>query len=132
MIIKSDDLTFNTEKFKNSPVYKFALAHKLIVFGFLVSTIAVIVLSSTMLANAIYFNDPSHKDVELEAWMTPRYVLHSYDLPRPVLMELLGIDEDTKNPRRLDKVAQNIGLTLDELTVKIRAAAATYRVQKVD
>ena len=120
------------DEIKASTLYKFALVHKFIVLGFVASVIAVIALSSTMLADAIYFDDPTHKDVKLEAWMTPRYVALSYDLPRPIMMELLEIDEDNTGPRRLDRIAEEIGSTLDELTEKVRLAAIKYREQNGD
>ena len=96
------------------------------------SFLAVIILSITMLADAVYFNDPRHRDESLKAWMTPRYVALSYDLPPPVVRELLGIEKGADHPRRLDRLAENMGLSLDELTQKIRQASAQLREQTGD
>jgi len=76
---------------KDSKYYRFARRHYWGVTGLVVSFLAVIILSITMLADAVYFNDPRHRDESLKAWMTPRYVALSYDLPPPVVRELLGI-----------------------------------------
>lgn len=120
------------QQFKDSTLFKFALANKLLVLGFLVSVIVVIFLTSTKLKDAIYFNDPAHKDVQLEAWMTPRYVALSYDLPREVMMDLINIDDKTKIPRRMDHLAEMIGLSLGDMAVKVRQAAISYRAENSD
>ena len=52
----------------------------------------------------------------------------SYDLPREFVMEALFIDLDAP-PRRvsLDKIADENGVTLAELQVRIDAALAAWR-----
>ena len=59
--------------------------------------------------------------------MTPRYVALSYDLPPPVVRELLGIEKGVNRPGRLDRIADNLGLSLDELTERVRQAAAQHK-----
>ncbi|PWQ99623.1 hypothetical protein [Leucothrix arctica] len=120
------------KQYRNSTLYKFACSYKFTVLGFVTSAIAVIVLSSTMLADAIYFDDPDHKDVTLESWMTPRYVAMSYGLPRTAIIEIFDIDENVESSRRLDHIATRIGVSLDELTNIVRIAALTYREQGLD
>lgn len=93
----------------------------------MVSFLAVVTLSITLLADAVYFNDPRHREESLKAWMTPRYVSLSYDLPPPVVRELFGIEKGADHPRRLDRLAENVGLSLDELTEKVRQASAQRR-----
>jgi hypothetical protein len=124
----------NLKQYSSTTLFKFASAHKLAVLGFVSSVVAVVVLSSTILADAIYFNDPRHQDVELQSWMTPRYVCLSYDLPRPLMKEILGIEEEDFDgrPRRLDHYADNIGVSLGELTNIVRIAATAHRVQDDD
>jgi hypothetical protein len=112
--------------------YRFLKAQRWTVAGLLLSVIALITVSVSFLAESIYFNDPRHKNVELEAWMTPRYMALSYDLPRPVVRELLGIEEGEDFPRRLDRLADALGITLEELTVKVRAAKAAYEETSLD
>ena len=123
---------FNVKQYSNLPLFQFATANKFTVVGFITSLVAAIILSSTMLADAIYFNDPSHKDIQLEGWMTPRYICLSYGLPRGVVFDLLDVDEDSPGPRRVDHLAENIGVSLDELTEMMRVAAVAYRRQTDD
>ena len=112
--------------------YRFIKSNKWFVAGLLVSLITLISVTVTLLADAVYFNDPRHKNVELEAWMTPRYVTLSYELPRPIVLELLGIEEGKKFPRRLDRLAESLGITLEELTEKVRIAKKAYLESPID
>lgn len=111
----------------NPKLHRFLKAQRWTIAGLLLSATALVWVSVSFLADAIYFNDPRHKNVELQAWMTPRYMALSYELPRPLVMELLGIEEGKKSPRRLDRLADSLGITLEELTVKVRAAQKAYR-----
>jgi hypothetical protein len=110
---------------------RFLIQQKWVVGGFLISAVFLIGVSFTFLADAIYFNDPRHQNVQLKAWMTPRYLALSYDLPRPVVMELLGIEKGSGPPGRLDRLSESLGLTLDELTEKAREAKKAY-MEKAD
>lgn len=113
----------------NLPKLKlFARRHWLPIAGFALSLGIAVWFGFTFLANAIYFNDPQHKDAALERWMTPRYVVLSYELPRSVVADVLGLTTaDEGKRRRLGDVAENMDLTLDELTQKVRDAAQAYR-----
>ena len=110
----------------NPKLSRFLSEHRWATAGLALSLTILIGVSSTLLADAIYFNDPAHKDVELKSWMTPRYVALSYELPRPVMMEVLGIEEGDDFPRRIDRLAASLGLSLEELTAKVRAAKVSY------
>ena len=110
-----------------SRTVRFIVSHRLAVAGFIISLIATVTLTITHLADAIYFEDPRYQNVELQAWMTPRYVALSYSLPRQVVMDLLEIEPGTKHPRRMDHLAQTLGLTLPELTARVRKVAQTDR-----
>lgn len=106
-------------------LYRFILTQKWAVAGFVLSMIVAVTLTFTQLAEAIYFDDPRHKNVELRPWMTPRYIGLSYDLPRAVVFDLLEIEEGSNFPKRLDRLAERLGITLDELTALVREVAAS-------
>lgn len=82
----------------------------------------------TFLAEAIYFNDPRHKDEQLKRWMSPRYVVMSYDLPRSVMLEVFNLSaKDLHTRPRMQDIADRMGLSLDELSERVRKAAIAYR-----
>lgn len=76
---------------------------------------------------AIYFHDPRNRDVALKGWMTPRYVVMTYDLPREVVAETLGLTDLSQRRWRLGRLAEEQGVTMEDLTARVRDAAAAYR-----
>jgi hypothetical protein len=85
------------------------------------------------IAAAIYWNDPRHKDQPLTAWMTPRYVAQSYDIPPEIFGPALFLDP-TEPPRRLrlDVIAASNGVTLDTLQKRVTEATAAFRASQDD
>lgn len=79
------------------------------------------------ITDALYFNDPRNVDVALKPWMTPRYVVLTYDLPRPLVMELLEVDPDNDRGIRLGRLARERNISMDDLTALVRDAATAYR-----
>lgn len=85
------------------------------------------------IAAAIYWNDPRHQDQPVAAWMTPRYIGQSYDLPPRVLGPALFL-EPGEPPRRLrlEDIAAANGVTLDTLQQRITEAATVFRAERDD
>ena len=78
----------------------------------------------------LYFNDPINVDVELKRWMTPRYIVQTYDITRPKIFEILQLDLEADKGRRLGRIAEQDGLTMQQLTEKVREGVAQYRAQQ--
>ncbi|KFB08523.1 hypothetical protein [Nitratireductor basaltis] len=112
---------------------EFSRRHWFPVSGFFLSVFLAVWFSFTFLAEAIYFNDDRHQDVVLKPWMTPRYVALSYDLPREVVFRALELDPQGPPQRlRLGQIARMNGMTIDELTLRLREEAAEYRENASD
>ncbi|MCV2403971.1 hypothetical protein OFY17_13965 [Marinomonas sp. C2222] len=121
-IIKNIIDKVNTPKLR-----RFALANWLPISGFFTFFIISLWFGFTFLADAIYFNDPDHQDDELKGWMTPKYVELSYELPRPVVLQALGLPEKLDSRVRMGKIASSQGISLEMLTERVRLAASNYR-----
>lgn len=107
---------------------KFARRYWIQLSAFILSAGFALFFGLTFMADAIYFNDPRHKDGALKNWMTPRYIVLSYDLPHEFVVDTLGITEEERGTRpRMKDIAERMDITLDELTTKVREAAKTYR-----
>lgn len=107
---------------------RFAKKHWVPIVGFLLSSAIALFFGFTFMARAIYFNDPKHQDEVLRDWMTPRYVILSYDVPQEIIADALGLDDDDRGKGiRLKDIAEAQNLSLEQLTVKIRNVAQTYR-----
>lgn len=92
----------------------------------LASIIAVIFFSKGFIANLIYFADPRHQNQPLEYWMTPRYVVMSYDLPPPIVDEVMGLRPKIDKRKPLTRVLEDLGITLEELQTRINEAQAAH------
>jgi hypothetical protein len=106
---------------------KFAKENWKLLAGFLVAVIIALWFATRFVMDFLYFQDPSNVDVDLEPWMTPRFIVMTYDLPRPLVFDLLGIQQGEQRGQPLRDVAEDLGLTMDELTDLVRDAAQKYR-----
>ncbi|MBU2957634.1 hypothetical protein Q4511_01150 [Paracoccus sp. 1_MG-2023] len=70
-------------------------------------------------------NVPLH-DQALKPWMTPRFVVMSYDLPREVVADVLELPPTGPGRLKLGTIAREMGVTMEELTERVRDAADMY------
>jgi len=78
----------------------------------------------------LYWGDPNHRNQAIEAWMTPRYVAHSWDVPREVLFEALDQPAMPGRPRSLQDLAQERGVPVARLAEDLQAAIDAYRERR--
>lgn len=111
------------------PLVKFARANwpALLLLG--VSSLALLWFALSFVLHLIYFNDPKHQDEALKPWMTPRYVVMSYDLPKDVVAEVLNLPESGPGRKKLGVIADDMGVTLEELARRVREAAFVFRAE---
>lgn len=75
----------------------------------------------------VYWSDPAKQNQALAEWMTPRYVARSYGVPLDVVKAAWGLTPDTPLRRAsLDRIAAEIGLSLDEMEQRVIVAAAAW------
>lgn len=99
--------------------------------AFIVALCALGFFSVRTISSTIYWMDPDHQDQALAGWMTPRYVMRSYQLPPDVLGPALFLVKGA-TPRRisLDRIAAENGMTLDDLQIRIDAATEQMRADR--
>lgn len=83
-----------------------------------------------MVAFAIYWSDPAHRDQQVQGWMTPGYVAKSWGVPREDIRDLFEGLNLTIKPKPIGRIADENDITLDELTAQIEAAIAAYRANQ--
>lgn len=66
-------------------------------------------------------------DQPIEPWMTPRYVAHSWDLPREVMVGELGFAPGADAGQPLSAIARERGVPVEVLIVELEAAIAAHR-----
>jgi len=105
--------------------------HKLLLLSFIVALMAMGFFGVRMVADAIYWNDPAHSRQDLAPWMTPGYVAQSYHLPRDLLEDALLLERGAQPRRvRLDELAAENGLTLQDLQVRVDTAVVAAQARR--
>jgi len=105
----------------------FVRKHWLAVGCFVLFSLAALWFAFVFISDFLYFNDPRNQDAQLKGWMTPRYVVMTYDLPRPLVADILGLTSMDQRGMPMRDIAAEMGVTLEELTEIVRAAAADHR-----
>lgn len=101
-------------------------AHPLLASGFVLAVLVTLMLTARTVMFAVYWADPAHRDQTLQGWMTPRYVAHSWDVPRDIMQAATGPQPDRLRPT-LQAVAEHQGIALADLFARIEAAIAAHR-----
>ena len=96
-------------------------AHPLLSGGFFLALATLLWFAGSFVADAVYFNDPKHKNQALEEWMTPRYVSRSWKVPPEELRPLLGLGKPDGNgrPPTMGQIADELGISLEVLEGRI-------------
>ena len=99
--------------------------------------VAVVILAGALLAAAfftvrgllfwIYWSDPAHRDQQIAGWMTPRYVALSWDIPREVMIDLVGLPRGEGRPQSIAQIAAELGLTTEAFIDRLETGIAAYR-----
>lgn len=66
-------------------------------------------------------------DAPIAGWMTPRYVGHSWDVPRAVIEAALSITPSDGRLGPLSKIAKDRGVPLSDLVTALEDAIADHR-----
>jgi hypothetical protein len=101
--------------------------HPWLVGGLVAAIIATLFFGTRMVFFTIYWSDPAHRDQEVQGWMTPGYVAHSWDIPRGDLLQALGDLARPGEGKTLEQIAEDNGIPLQELTARIEAVITAHR-----
>lgn len=83
-----------------------------------------------MVAFWIYWHDPEHRHQQIEPWMTPRFISHSWQLPRELVLEAIGAPPRPDHLMNLEEIAQAQGVPPEELVARLEAAIAAFRADQ--
>lgn len=97
---------------------------------FILAALATIMFAVRSVVLMVYWADPSHRDRALEPWMTPRYVVNSWQVPPEVVAGVLGQDLTSGRHQTLSKIARDQGLSIEELNSRLIDAATAYRARQ--
>lgn len=97
--------------------------HPILALLFAISLAGLVWFGVGIVRDAIYFGDPAHQEQDLEAWMSPRYVGRSWDLPPEAIDSVMELEPDQERAT-LREVTSRMGISLEELQSRIETAKA--------
>lgn len=103
--------------------------HRLLLLAFLLALAVTVFFAIRMAVFWIYWADPAHRNQAIEAWMTPRYIAHSWDVPPPVVGAALGLEPDAGR-MTVGDVAARDGTNVEDLSRRIVAAILIHRAER--
>lgn len=99
--------------------------HRLALTGFALALALALFFAVRFALFTIYWADPAHRDTQIEPWMTPGYVAHSYRLPPDLLFEALHLPHGSR--ATIHEIAQQTGRSDAALIEALRTAIAQAR-----
>ncbi len=70
------------------------------------------------------------KEQPVASWMTPRFVAHSWDVPREEMMTILGLEPPGPGRRTLADIATEKGIPVEDYIREIEAGIAAFRAER--
>ncbi len=98
--------------------------NRLLVLAFLVALSLAVFFGLGALRHAHDFK--TIPDQTIQGWMTPRYVSHSWDLPRDTMIETLDLQPESGR-FTLEELAEDRGIPVAVLIERIEAAITRHR-----
>ena len=101
--------------------------HPIALAGFVLATLAVLILSFRLITHTIYWADPAKRDQSIQPWMTPHYVSMSWDVDPEVVLNVTGPKPPKRRPSTIDDYAEALGVPVFDLIRDIDTAIAAER-----
>ena len=95
--------------------------HRLLTAAFAFAVLGTMFFGVRLVMFTVYWSDPSHRAQPPEAWMTPRYIAHSWDMAPEDVADILGITARTGSRPTLQTIAADRGIPLPEFLAQLQA-----------
>lgn len=99
--------------------------NKLLVSAFVLVLVAAIAFGIVAIRKARDFDVA--KEQPVASWMTPRFVAHSWDIPRETMMTILGLEPPGPGRQTLEDIAAQKGVAVEAYIAEIEAGIAAFR-----
>ncbi|MGR3660684.1 MAG: hypothetical protein ACU0CA_05770 [Paracoccaceae bacterium] len=104
--------------------------HPVMTAGFLAAVALTILFAIRSTVFLIYWSAPEHFNQPVEGWMTPRYIMHSWQLSPEDVMRVIG--DGPMPPRRhtLEEIAADSGIPLSQIIDNLTKALEQIEAQR--
>lgn len=76
---------------------------------------------------AVRWHDPANREVQIEGWMTPGFVAHSWHVPPEVVLDAIGAPRKPNHPMSFYELAAKQRLDVSQLIDAANDAIAQFR-----
>lgn len=96
--------------------------HPIASSAFLLAAVLTLYFTVKLIAGAIYWADPAHRNQPPAGWMTPGYISHSWKVDNKELRQHLGMrKEEIEGRPTLKRIAEAKGVPLSVLIEDVNA-----------
>lgn len=103
--------------------------HPLLSAAFALALAATLFFAGLFVARTVYWMNPAHRDMQVEAWMTVGYIGRSWRLDPRALDEEAGLPRPDGRPLTLQQIAEARGQPVEEIIAEVEAAIARMTAQ---
>ena len=102
--------------------------HRPALIGFCLALVMMFYFLGRTVFSGFYWADPTHRDQPVQAWMTPRYIAHSWNVPVDTILEANGLTRGQfDHPTSLAEISRLTGIPEETLIAQTKAAIAQHR-----
>jgi len=94
-------------------------------FGFVLAAVLTLFFAVRAVMFAVFWMDPHRDRHPVEPWMTPRYIVQTYDIPREILAETLQLNAGDSPKKPLDALARERGVAPAAMVNAVQALVDT-------
>jgi hypothetical protein len=98
--------------------------HPRLLAGFV---LAVVVAATLLLRGLLLLPHQGDPDRPVAPWMTPRFIVHTYDLEGPEVGQILGLPPGSRPTETIEQIARAQGRPLDEVMKALQSAVERRR-----
>jgi hypothetical protein len=99
--------------------------HPIASIGFLLALAVSVFFAFGMVFDTRHWKDPANRNQTPEAWMTPRYIAHSWGMDPMEVAAAVGLTQRPKERPTLERIARNRGVPVEVVIEEVKAFLAS-------
>lgn len=103
---------------------KLLKAHPIAGPGFLLALALTLFFAGRLVLDMVYWADPAHRNQTPQAWMTPRYIAHSWGMDPKELGRALNMPKPSKERPTLTYIAEIRAVPVEQVLAEVEAILA--------
>lgn len=105
------------------------MRRKILLAGFAIAAVFTVFFVARAVFFAFFWMNAGHEMRPVEPWMTPRYIAHTYKIPREDMQDILHLQPGEHPSEPLEKIAQDRGVDVQDMMKDLEALVLSRRVK---